>query len=282
MKWAKGLCLVVLADFAYEFLGGFEGVFARDPVGRADFLRMGGRVDVGFELAEQFLGAAGHIVIGDLAGNQDTLRVDDKGSAQSQTGFLIIHAEEFGEFAGGISGHREGDVGQQFFGLLPGQLDKFSVGGNGDDFRALFAESRVVGSHIGQFRGADKGERCREENQYGPFAGFPQFFQGDSAERGIFGRPGLCLKIGHGVAQLYDDVIAVAAITAVTAAIAAAVITTAAFVTAGAFFAVLASAVAIRTASAATAALFITGAFFTFVAAAGAIGTAFAGFLCFL
>ena len=265
----------MLADFAYEFLGGFEGVLARDPVGRADFLRMRGRVDVGFELAEQFLGAAGHIVIGDLAGNQDTLRVDDKGSAQGQTGFLIIHAEELGEFAGGISGHREGDVGQQFFGLLPGQLYEFGVGGNGDDFRAQSAESRIVGGYVGQFRGADKRERRREEDQYGPFAGFFQFLKGDIAERSIFGRPGLYLEIGHSVAQFHNDVIAVAAVTAIAAV-------TAAFIAAGALFAVLASAVAIRTASAATAALFITGAFFAFVAAAGAIGTAFTGFLCFL
>ena len=238
---------------------------------------MFGSVDVGFELAKQFLGAACHIVVGDLARNQNTIRVDDKGAAQSQTRVLIIHAEEFGEFAGGVSSHREGDFGQQFFGLLPGQLYKFGVGGDGDDFCAQSAESRVVGCHISQFSGADKGECRREEDQYGPFAGFSQLFQGDIAESDILGRPSLDFKVGDSIAQLYDDIVTVTAITTAIAAIIAA-----AFVTASAFLAILATAVTVGTATATTAALFITCAFFAFVASTGAIGTAFAGFLCFL
>jgi hypothetical protein len=156
-------------------------------------------IGIRLDFADQFYRAAGHIVVGNFAGDQFAGWADNESTSQSQTGFFVINAKHSRHFAGRVRGHGEFDTVQEFFGLLPGRLDIFSVGGNRDYLSTKFLQNFLILSEFFEFRGADGSICRREEEQNGPFAGFFELTQGNLRKSRLSRRPCIHLKTGNAI-----------------------------------------------------------------------------------
>lgn len=94
---------VAVSDLADQVQRRLEGGLAFLPLGRAHLARVRGHVLGGLHLAHQFARVATDAVVVDLTGFDDSLGVDQEGSAQSDSLLLDHDAEVAGDGARGVA-----------------------------------------------------------------------------------------------------------------------------------------------------------------------------------
>src|SRR5690606_38190767 len=110
-------------------------------------------------------------------------RVDDEGTAQSQTFFSDVHAESVGQLVSRVTDQRELSLANGRRSFVPYLVREVGVGGNDVNLGTSGLELGVAVGGVFDFGRSVEGEGSRHEYQNGPMA-FQGFF-GDFNELAV-------------------------------------------------------------------------------------------------
>ena len=123
-----------------------------------------------FDFTQQVRRITADTFSGNFDRSDDTLRVNDEGSAVSQT-FIFTHVVEVtGQGASRVADHRIFDFGDGFRAAVPRFVGEVGIGRHRVNVYAQLLQFFVMVSHVAQFGRADEGEVSRIEEEDAPAA----------------------------------------------------------------------------------------------------------------
>ena len=126
-------------------------------------------MNIRFELSQDFINIPAYVVEINFGIEEDAVGVDDKRAAERKTRFFIVHAEHAGNLSSGVRAHGVLHIFQQFFVLLPGEVNELGVGADGDNFGIKLLELPVLLCQSSEFGGSDESEIGGVKEQDRPF-----------------------------------------------------------------------------------------------------------------
>ena len=119
------------------------------PLGRADFVRMGGGVLGGLQLAQGFGDVTGDFVGVHFNGLDHAVRVDHEGATQGQAFCIDMHVEGARQLVGRVANQRELGLADGWRGFVPDLVREMGVGGDDVNLGASLLKSSIS---VGQLK----------------------------------------------------------------------------------------------------------------------------------
>ena len=148
---------------------GLHGFFARSPVGRADFIRIGLHILEGLQNPQRFINIATHGQVVDRGVHDHAIGIDDEQTAQGDTLSVIEDVVGRRDLLLQVSDEGIVDIAQATLiagSLNPSQVAELTVDGNAENLGVLAREIRVTVAEGRDFSRADEGEIQWVEEQH--------------------------------------------------------------------------------------------------------------------